>query len=141
MARIEIKLPEKFTFSTDMVIPVAFINRGDHLGNDSLVSCLNEARIRYLATVLDKDCQVNGFTMINADLAVNFRSEAYYGEVLRIEVAASDFGRYGCDLVYRVTEKKSGRLVAEAKTAMLCFDFQAKKLVLAPEGFARYFEQ
>lgn len=139
MARVSIPLPEHFPFSMEFRVTINLINRGDHLGNDALVSCLNEARLQYLQAVLGTGSVNMGFSMINADLAVIYKSEAFYGEVLNIEVAATEFSRHGCDLVYRVTEKQTGRLVALAKTAMLLFDLESRQLKTVPDDFQSRF--
>ena len=78
---------------------------------------------------------LEGAMMINADLAVEYRSEAFHGDRLCIEVEATDFHKYGCDFVYRVSCKTDGRVVAIAKTGMLFFDYQQKKLQEAPAAF------
>lgn len=139
MARVSIPLPEHFPFSMELRVTINLINRGDHLGNDALVSCLNEARLQYLQVVFGTGSENMGFSMINADLAVIYKSEAFYGEVLNIEVAATEFSRHGCDLVYRVTEKQTGRLVALAKTAMLLFDLESRQLKTVPDDFQSRF--
>jgi 4-hydroxybenzoyl-CoA thioesterase len=135
MARVKVVIPSQFSFSMEMPIPIAFINRGNHLGNDSLVACLNEARIAFMLAQCGEPYGVKGAMMINADLAVEYKSEAYHGDQLRIEVAADDFHKYGCDFVYRVSCVSDGRVVALAKTGMLLFDFEQKKLQEAPPEF------
>lgn len=139
MARVKVVMPSRFDFSIVMPIPIAFINRGNHLGNDSLIACLNEARIAFMLAQFGEPYGVKGAMMINADLAVEYKSEAYHGDQLRIEVAADDFHKYGCDFVYRVSCVSDGRVVALAKTGMLLFDFEQKKLQEAlPEFFAAF---
>lgn len=135
MARVTVQIPEQFSFSMEMDIPIAFINRGNHLGNDSMISCLNEARLAFMRAQFGDPYTVDGAAMINADLAVEYRAEAYHGDRLHIEVAANDFHKYGCDFVYRVSCVSNGRIVALAKTGMLLFDFDNKKLKVAPPGF------
>lgn len=138
MARVTIELPENFAFRTEVTIQVTQINLADHLGNHELVGILNEARTRYFLSVGYEETA--GFGLINADLAVVYKSEAKYGETLVVEIATTDFQQYGCDFVYRVTDKASGRLVAEAKTAMLMFDYQAKELTEATDAFKAAFQ-
>jgi acyl-CoA thioester hydrolase len=139
VARITVAVPTHFGFSMEMDVPIAFINRGNHLGNDSLVSCLNEARLAFMQASFGDPYTVDGAAMINGDLAVEYKSEAYHGDRLRIEVAASDFHRYGCDFVYRVSCVGDGRIVALAKTGMLLFDFDNKQLKEAPRAFFEVF--
>lgn len=139
MARVRVAVPDSFGFAMEMDIPIAFINRGNHLGNDSLVSCLNEARIAFMMARFGRPYGVDGAMMINGDLAVEYKSEARHGDRLRIEVAADDFHKYGCDFVYRVTCVADGRLVALAKTGMLLFDYTSQQLKLAPPEFLAAF--
>ena len=139
MARVSINLPAQFPFSTELEVRIQHINRGNHLGNDSLITFLNEARVRFLPEKINAaaDSQI---WMINGDLAVIYKSEAFYGEVLKVEVAAGEFHKYGFDLFFRVTDKKTGRDIAHAKMAMLTFDASARKLV-QPEGGAEAYLQ
>ncbi|MEC9409439.1 MAG: hypothetical protein VYD52_03175, partial [Pseudomonadota bacterium] len=48
MARVNLELPDVFTFSTHLTVRVSDINYGNHLGNDRMISLLHEARLRYL---------------------------------------------------------------------------------------------
>lgn len=132
MARVSIDIPEHFDFSIELPIYISHINRGDHLGNDSLISFLNEARVHYMAAHGVDEYLQNGYLLVNADLAVNYLSEGRYGETLKIEVVASEFHKYGCDVAYRVTEASSGRAIAVAKTAHLLMDPGSGKPMLAP---------
>lgn len=132
MTRVHIELPEQFDFSVELPVYISHINRGDHLGNDSLVGFLNEARVRYMAAYGVNEYQDEGYLFVNADLAVVYKSEGRYGETLKIEVAASAFHKYGCDIVYRVSDLQSGRDIALAKTAHLMFDPASSKPILAP---------
>jgi acyl-CoA thioesterase FadM len=109
------------------------------MGNDSLVGMLNEARTRYFNQLDFASLEKDGKGLINADLAVIYRSEAKHGEVLVFEVAAQAFQKHGCDFIYRVTERDSGRLIALAKTAMLMFDYKTNKLSLVSENFQHMF--
>lgn len=140
MARIVVAVPAKFDFAMEMDIPIAFINRGNHLGNDSLIACLNEARLAFMQAQFGDAYTVDGAAMINGDLAVEYKAEAYHGDRLRIEVAADDFHKYGRDFIYRVSCVGDGRVVALAKTGMLLFDFANKKLKEAPPEFRTAFQ-
>lgn len=135
MARVRVAVPDRFDFAMEMTVPIAFINRGNHLGNDSLVACLNEARLAFMQSRYGEPFSVSGAMMIVGDLAVEYRSEAFHRDCLRIEVAASDFHRYGCDFVYRVSCVSDARVVAVAKTGILLMDPNTRKLIEAPASF------
>jgi len=50
-------------------------------------------------------------------------------------MAADDFNKYGCDLVYRVRNKDSGREVARGKIGIVFFDYGSRKVAAVPERF------
>ena len=95
--RIQITLPDRFIFSTEL--------------------------------------DIEGVGIVVADAAVQYRSEAFHGETLRAEMAPADFNKYGCDLMWRLSDVASGREVARGKTGILFFDYAARKPAGVPAGF------
>ncbi len=135
MPRVIVDLPESFVFSTEITIYVNHLNYGNHLDNSALLSLVSEARVRFFKSMDYTEMDVEGAGIIVADAAVQYKSEAFHGEVLVFEMAARDFNKYGCDLVYRITERETGRMVACGKTGILFFDYSSRKPVGAPAGF------
>ena len=132
MARIKVALPDKFTFTTTIAIRITDINYGGHLGNDALLSILHEARVQFLLHHGYAELDVAGKSLIMADVAIEYKGEAFRGDVLTLELAAHDFTKYGFDIVYRVTNQDQ-KLIAVAKTGMLCFDYAARKVISLPQ--------
>jgi acyl-CoA thioester hydrolase len=132
MARIKIALPEKFTFTTTIPIRISDINYCGHMGNDALLSILHEARVQYLLHHGYAELDIVGKSLIMADVAIEYKGEAFRGDVLTIEMAAHDFTKYGFDIIYRVTNQEQ-KLIALAKTGMLCFDYTARKVISLPQ--------
>jgi acyl-CoA thioesterase FadM len=139
MARIKIELPQEFDFSTEIPLRISDINYGGHLGHDSVVSLTHEARVRFLREYGYSELNIEGSGLIVSDLAVVYRSEAFYGETVKIYIAVCDFNKYGCDLVYRITDKETQREIARAKTGIVFFDYATKKVVNVPEKFKSLF--
>lgn len=139
MARVQLQLPESLPFSTELRLRSADINYAGHLGNDQLLSLLQEARVRFLAHHGLAEMQMFGLGLVITDVAAIYESEAFAGEVLRIDVGTTDFNTYGCDFVFRVTEASTGRRVARAKTGMVFFDYELRKVQPVPEGFGELF--
>ena len=48
MARIKLHMPETYLFSTNIDVRITDLNYGNHLANDSLLSIIHEARVRFL---------------------------------------------------------------------------------------------
>lgn len=130
MARVTIEKPQHINFTTHIDVLIQHINRGNHLANENLVALLNEARCRFFATFPTKQLNTNPQAFINADLAVIYQSEARHGDVLQFDLSIGDINKYGCDIIYQVSQKNSLQPVALAKTAMLHFDYE--KQALAP---------
>ena len=139
MARIKLDLPERFPFSTELRVRITDVNYGGHMGNDALLGLLHEARVRFLTHYGLSELNIYGAGIIMADSVIVYKSEAFPGERLELAVTVTDFNRYGCDFVYRVTEKASGREVARAKTGIVFFDYQQRAIQKVPQPFRDLF--
>ena len=139
MARIEIKMVDVFLFETELTIRTTDINFANHVGNDTFVSLMQEARTRFFMDLGYSDLDVEGKGTIISDLAVIHKSQSYYGERLKFELGAGDFNKYGCDIFYRVTNAENQKLVLEAKTGIIFFDYEKNKVTTIPAGFMSHF--
>ncbi len=135
MPRIKIDLPEKFIFSTEIPLYISHINYGNHLDNVQMLSLVSEARVRFLKSMGYSELSIEGVGMVVSDVAAQYRSEAFHGETMVIDMAADDFNKYGCDFVWRLCDQASGREVARGKHGIMFFDYTAKKPVGVPPGF------
>jgi len=134
MARIKLTLPERFTFSTQIPIRITDLNYGAHVGNDTILSLIHEARVQFLHSVGYEELNVGGAGLIMSDAVIEFKSQLFYGSFLKAHVAATAFSRVGFDLYYRLVIEKEGKEVeiAVAKTGMVCFDYALQKVVAVP---------
>lgn len=135
MARIFIDLPESFSFSTDIPIYYMHINAAGHLDNAMLLTLVSEARARFYTAYGYRQEDIEGLVALTGDLAVQYLSEAFHGETMVVDMRARDFNRYGCDLVFRMRDKASGREVARGKLGLVFYDMQAKKVAPIPAAF------
>lgn len=135
MARVDIKLPDSLPFTTDVQLYLLHINYGGHLDNALLLTVVTEARMRYFQALGFKESDVEGLGIVIADAAVQYRSEAFQGEVMQVAMAAVEFNRYGCDLVWRMAERDTRREVARGKTGIVFFDYRQRKVAPLPEAF------
>ena len=137
MPRVKVALPDSFSFATEIPVRSTDLNYGGHLGNDALLGLLHEARVQFLRSLgLANDYDpASKLGLIMVDAAVEYKGEAFHGDVLHIKMAATDASKYGFDVVYHV-HNQDGKEVARAKTGMLCFDYNSRKLRLLPEALA-----
>ena len=139
MARIKLELPANFPFSTELRVRITEVNYGGHMGNDALLGLLHEARVQFLAHYGLSELDIGGVGIIVADSVIVYKSEAFPAETLVIAVAVTDLNPYGCDFVYLVTEKMSGREVAQAKTGIVFFDYPRRAIQNVPQPFLDLF--
>ena len=132
MARIKVAIPSHSHFVATIPVRVTDLNYGNHLGNDALLSILHEARMQLLGRFGWSELKIGGASMIMADVAIEYKGEGFYGDILSIKMAFDDINKYGFDITYHV-QNQDGREVARAKTGMLCFDYQNRKLIALPD--------
>lgn len=135
MARIHIQLPEQFIFATDLTLYQSHLNYGGHLDNALLLTLVSEARVRFFKSMGYTELDVEGVGILVADAAVQYRSEAFHGEVMVVHMAAADLGPKGCDLVWCMTEQTSRREVARGKTGIVFYDYTNHKVAPMPTAF------
>lgn len=135
MARIKIELPERFAFSTEIMLYLSHMNWGGHLDNALLLTVVSEARARFLQSLGYTESDVEGLGILVTDAAVQYKSEAVHGEVMVVRMTATDFNRYGCDLVWSMIDRETQREVACGKTGIVCFDYTARKIARLPADF------
>lgn len=136
MPRIKLDLPEKF-FTASIKIPVRItdINYGHHVGNDSLVAIIHEARMQFLQLYGFTELNIDGTGLIMSDLMVEFKNESFYGDVIDIKMGRTDITNISFEFFYHLTCSRNNKelIIAQAKTRMVCYDYELKKVVAIPE--------
>lgn len=137
MNRIKIALPEKFGFTTEMNIRITDLNYGGHVGNDTILSILHEARQQFLAAKNASEMNLAGFGVIMADAMIEYKKELKYPGTMIVSVQAADFDKLGFDIFYKIELVENGLpvLAVKAKTGMMLFDYgTGKKASLTEEA-------
>ncbi|PJZ70896.1 thioesterase [Leptospira perolatii] len=143
MARVQLELPQKFSWSTSLRIRIYDTNFAAHLAHDRVISLLHEARARFFREKGFSELDVNGIGIILTDLVVVYKAEAFFGDEAKIEIGASDFTSKGCDLYYRMMHTDgpiNGKPICEAKTGLVFMDYKTRTVVPVPEIFRSWFE-
>jgi len=136
MARIKIDLPDKFFFTTTIPIRITDINFGGHVGNDTILSIIHESRAKFLTHHGYHELDLAGVGTIMSDVAIEYKNQTYYGDEIIASVAVGEVTKVAFDLFYRLEKKSTdGKLipVALAKTWMVCYDYEQKKVTAIPE--------
>ena len=137
MARIEIDIPEKIIYSAELAVRVSDLNYGGHVGNDAILRLVQEARVLFYRSIgIADELSLEGKVgQIITDAVVLYKSESFLGDVLVINVAVAGFNKYGFEMYYQVINKENQKEVARARTGILCFDYDRRKVVSIPQTF------
>src|SRR5580704_7004918 len=135
MPRYTLVIPEIFPFTTEIPIRITEINYSGHVGNDSILSIIHEARVRFLRHFGYGELDIAGVGLIMADVTIEVKNELFYGDRLRASIAAAEFYRVGFDLYYKLEKEAEGKWipVSFARTGMVTYDYSMKKIAPVPK--------
>lgn len=140
MARLKLDFPEdQFCYSTQLTVRVTDINATNHLGNDSMISMISEARARFLFEFGIEETREDGTGIIVTDLATTYRAEAHARDRLLFEVGVMDFNKYGGDIIFRISRPEDDKAIAMAKSGFVFFNYRHAQVVEMPAAFSAKF--
>lgn len=137
MGRVKINIPENIIAVVTIPVRIGDINYGNHVGNDSFVSIIHEARVQWLSQHNFTELNIDGVGLIMSDLEMEFKKEAFYHDIIEVQLSVTEISRVGFELYYQLFTKRndSSVLLIKAKTGMVCYDYLNKKVAPIPEGF------
>lgn len=141
MARVKIVFPDyNPLFTATIPVRIGDVNYADHVGNDAILSIIHEARMQMLRHNGYTELNAGGNSMIMADVMIAYKAEAFYGDSLSVKVYADEVTGSTFSLLYHLSVVRDGKSisVAHAKTGMVCFDYDARKIVAITEEFAQF---
>ena len=141
MARIKLSPPDKFFFSADIPIRITDINYGGHVGNDTFLSLIHEARIKFLARYSLTELDFGGTSLIMSDISIEYKKELFYGDCLKVYINVIELTRAGFELFYKMVKNQEETIVAFAKSGMVCYDYASKKIVAVPQNIRLQFQE
>ncbi len=135
MSRIKIDLPASFQFTTHISIRITDLNYGGHVGNDTVLSIIHEARIQFLQQYGFSEMNFGGVGMIMSDVGIEFKNELFYGDKVKISVAIAEISKVSFALYYKLEKEMEDKLIlaAVSRTGMVCYNYTTKKIAAFPE--------
>ena len=111
-------------FSSVHTQEVAFrdLDAFGHVNNAVYLTYLENARVTYMREVLGVE-SLDDLLVIVASVAIDFRSRASLGETLEVGSRVTRVGEKSFDLDHEI-RGADGRLVAEAHTVLVAFDYE-----------------
>ncbi|HME42253.1 MAG TPA: thioesterase family protein [Syntrophorhabdales bacterium] len=135
MPHIKLREQPRYEFTYRFTIQAVHINYRGHLGHDSIVLILNEARANMFRALgiseLDLGDRKTG--VITGDTVINYKSEGFIYQTLSVESRVGEIGPDGFTVFQRI--KRDGHLVALAEAGLVGFDYKIRATVPIPETF------
>ncbi|MBI3551085.1 MAG: acyl-CoA thioesterase [Elusimicrobia bacterium] len=130
-------LSELAEFRLTAALPVRFRDTDamGHVNNAVYLTYLEQARVEYLKRVLGVT-KPGEYGVILARVEVDYRSPVQLDDELVIGVRVVRLGGASFEMAYRIAERRSGRLVADAKSVQVCYDYKVNKVRKMPAEFA-----
>lgn len=111
-----------------------------HVNNAVYFTYLETARIRHLIKLTERK-SVRDFGIILARAACNYRSPASFNETLIVSLRPSAIGKSSWTYQYEIREKRTGRLVADAETVQVAYDYRRANSIPIPKALRRKLER
>ena len=127
---------ERSIYSTTIEVLVSHLNYGNHLGYDSLLSILQDARMRWLKENGLSEVSLEGtIGYVISEVVVNYKGEGFFGDLLKVSLYPDQHGRKTFSLKYEVTNVEKNILIALAETSHIGFNFDKRAIASLPDSF------
>ena len=113
-------------FTTDIQMRFRDIDGMGHVNNAVYLSYVELARTQFYMHQADKRT-LDEIDFILAHVEIDFESQATWGDQIQVAVWPSKIGNSSFTLSYEVKEKRTGRILARAKSVLVSYDYETKK--------------
>ena len=131
--------PAKFSLVHELKPRFRDTDAMGHVNNAVYVTYLEVARQEYWQQMVGTQDYAR-VPFILAHVACDFSSDARVNETLEIGMRCEWIGDKSFAFEYEIREKTSRRLVLEARTIQVCYDYEAKRSIPMPERLRRALE-
>src|SRR5664279_4962243 len=114
MPRVKIDLPAVFQFSSVMPIRITDLIYGGHVGNDTVLSVIHEARMQFLHHYDYTEMNFCGTGMIMSDVAIEFKNELFYGDEVKASVTLTEISKVSFALYYKLEKETTDKSLIAA---------------------------
>jgi acyl-CoA thioester hydrolase len=121
-------VPSRFRFTRTMDVRFADMDSMGHVNNAVYLTYFEAARMAYWMHVMGRS-DLKEMNMILARAEVDFRSPLVAPESIEVGVGCASIGRTSFVLEQDMHERKTGRLVAEARKVLVHYDYKALRSV------------
>jgi len=129
-----------FRFTTDLEIRFRDLDALGHVNNAVYLTYFEIARTRYWKQLFGLPPADDwGFVMVRTEC--NYRSPALLGETVTMAARISALKNSSFIFEYRLTESRTGRLIADGLSVQACFDMKGGQTVPIPDTMRQRVEE
>jgi acyl-CoA thioester hydrolase len=128
-------IPEKFKHRTPVEIRFVDMDSFGHVNNANYLSYLEQARVKYFDDIMGWKYDWNRQGIILARAELNYIEPVLFRDNISIMTHCSRIGSKSFDLDYLVIKQAEEEvsILAEGKTVMVAFDYEAGQSITVPE--------
>ena len=130
---------DKTIYSTELTILVSHLNYGNHMGYDSVLTLVQDARMRWLQehdmTEADLGSAV-GYLVVEAH--VYYKAEAFFNDPIQINLYPENVKNRTFELFYEILNLNTNKVVALANTKQIFYDYTNAKVAKKPDNFIAF---
>jgi acyl-CoA thioester hydrolase len=108
-----------------------------HVNNAVFFTYLELARIRYLLDALQPAAPFERMPLILARVELDFRSPIMFGEEVWVDTRVDRIGRSSFAMSHRMTAGADERLVGEASSVLVTYDYDAARPMPVPDDWRK----
>lgn len=127
---------QSFRYYHPITVRYADLDPQGHVNNAVYLSYLEMARIGYLQALgLWEGKSFLDIGIILAETQITYRAPILIGQNVRVGVRVSRLGNKSLDMVYTIEDEDSGRVLAQATTILVTYDYRRNLTISVPESW------
>ena len=130
---------ERYYHSLPIQIRFNDVDRYGHVNNNSYFAYYDLGKEEYLRNVLKMDYRNSDVVPVIANINADFILPIFYGDEIVIETRVSHIGKKSFTLKQRAINQKTGSIVCQCSTVMVCFNLKAQTSAELPEPYRKAF--
>lgn len=130
----------RFAFTLPIEVTLRDLDGLGHVNNSVYLTYLETARNKYVFSLTRKR-SLHEFDFILARTVIDFRSPASFLDTVEVLLVPTRIGNSSFTFAYELREAKSGRLLVEAESVQVCYNYASLKPMPVPAEFRRQLEE
>jgi acyl-CoA thioester hydrolase len=131
--------PQMTRFTIDVQMRFRDVDGMGHVNNAVFLSYMELARTHFYLKYANKR-SLEEIDFILAHVDIDYETPAEWGDEIQVSVWPSRIGTTSFVLSYEITEKRSGRVIAWAKSVLVSYDYSNRRTKPIPTEFRRVLE-